>query len=1076
VPVKPEDVDKSKLIPRDSSDSDKQKNIQSRYILELSVAGDKASYHTRSGFLSKKHPKGYYLPCCFKSKPNTGKPDAREKLTVAALKYYQRETDNIPDKEKEKVVDYIQDGLKFPLTENRKGHLTLILERFFDVKSSDCYSNLQKKKLKLNYPCLLRHGVHEEQPFLSTLSFIYYKKTVPLSEFITHIISKINVDNILMFHNGGLVKTFSKNYETQNIDTYKGAKLYKKLPLNAFKQLVNGYEMFVKYLKSKDYIDYTYLWDIATQVLFKEKVNMIVLKKGMEDSTQNLHIVCPTTAHALYSFHEKKPSILIYQEGDFFEPLYIYKKTDDKKEKEKVITVFDLKENIPSINDILKKIHQNIGTECKEKTVHGKYTFKENLYLHELLDELKKYKYKTGKQIMNTDGRIFGLMVSKEKEKAFFVPCKPSAISGEYMLYDDDIWEDYRHTVQHLNKLAEDSQHRIPCKPKIRILENEMVVGILTETNQFVQLKEPEENKMKDDLVSVDEENRLKVEKVIQKGEVRPKDKVIQHLKLEQMFYNAYFNTLKVELNDSENLTLRKKIEKAIQSRDSRKVKDLFEPLMERKFLFVDEYDVDITTLNHINLCKNNDEPYCGKFEHEGKLLLPAINLFNQSDNSEMYKNRFIDDLLMNIHTQRILFEEIHSTLYYTDRYLLNDDEILLLESDLVNYLSKEPVKKVASVMYTLLEDIQPSKILEYIEKVEPEEEKIPFEVEKEIDLDSESESEDEPEPEPEPESEPESEPEDEPEPETDDEPEPEPEPEPESVQPKPKEVTKKPKTLPKSKKVIEKEVNLNAESLSHKISENKKVRSKEKAEVIVQQAKELHKKNKSPASENAVIEAQEHLQEIQPRFTKIKKLQEDIIPCIKTFYFKKNSKWKEYFPPKTIGFRIMKGDTYNTAEIDVKCNFIMALQILKDYDDQYKAMTLRELKEGLVSGYKQLTELVPMEKKFKKEKERYKTFDEILTERYPFTQLDLLVLMFHYKLPIVLFIQAKNKINLITYHTKDTFKYYIKMKKKDVFMFFIYQNSFQIERSDMDALYHAERNIVYLSQPEQMKEFFEKY
>jgi hypothetical protein len=521
----------------------------------------------------------------------------------------------------------------------------------------------------------------------------------------------------------------------------------------------------------------------------------------------------------------------------------------------------------------------------------------------------------------------------------------------------------------------------------------------------------------------------------------------------------------------------------------------------------VDDYEVDLYSFTNINLCKDNEEPYCGKLEHEGKLLIPNENLFNQSDNSIGYKNRFIEDLMMNVHIQRILFEEIHSTLYYTDRYQLSDNEILLLESDLNTYLDKEPIKKVDAVTHALIEDVQPSRILEHVDQVEMEEEP-----ELEILSDSDEEMEVIPkmkqsntlsliksksksnsksksksktkslEPEPEPEPEPESEEVDEPiqnaKNEIKDESESDSESESESESESDEEPVKRKVTAKRLGTSLNVKGPSKIEVLSKKIAENKVTKSVKKAEEFVQSAKKIHRKSKTPAAEKLVIESQEHLQEVQPsKFKKIKRIHPDIAPCIKTFYFKKDSKWKDYFPPKTIGFRIMKGETYNTSIVDVKCNFIMALQILKDYDDQYNALTIRELKEMLLKGYTHLAETVDhLEKKFKKEKKRFKKWSDLMMESYPFTQLDLLVLMFEYKLPIVLFIQTKNKIYLITYHTNDTFKYYIKMKKKDVFMFFIYQNQFKIERKDMNALYEAERDLVYLSQPAQLVSFFDSY
>jgi len=277
--------------------------------------------------------------------------------------------------------------------------------------------------------------------------------------------------------------------------------------------------------------------------------------------------------------------------------------------------------------------------------------------------------------------------------------------------------------------------------------------------------------------------------------------------------------------------------------------------------------------------------------------------------------------------------------------------------------------------------------------------------------------------------------------------------------------------------KVVEPTEN-NIESLSMKIKQNEETKNVVKAEEYVKTAKEFHTKRKSVATENLLLQAQEHLKEINPTLmTRIKRIEPDLIPCVKTFYFKGNSKWKSYFPPKTIGFRIMKGDTYESSVIDLTCNFIMALQIFKSYDPKYKSLTIRELKEMMILSYTHLAETIDdLPKKFRKEKKRLTSWNDIQLESYPFTQLDLIVLMIEYKLPVVIFIQAKNKIKLLTYHTEDTFKYYIKMKKKDVFMFFIANHDFKIERRDMGPLYHTERDIVYLNDPASLSEYMRTY
>ena len=49
-------------------------------------------------------------------------------------------------------------------------------------------------------------------------------------------------------------------------------------------------------------------------------------------------------------------------------------------------------------------------------------------------------------------------------------------------------------------------------------------------------------------------------------------------------------------------------------------------------------------------------------------------------------------------------------------------------------------------------------------------------------------------------------------------------------------------------------------------------------------------------------------------------------------------------------------------------------------------------------------------------------------------------------------------------------------MKKKDVFMFFIYNKDFRIEKEDMESLYQAEKDIVYLNDSQQLKAYLNKY
>jgi hypothetical protein len=65
---------------------------------------------------------------------------------------------------------------------------------------------------------------------------------------------------------------------------------------------------------------------------------------------------------------------------------------------------------------------------------------------------------------------------------------------------DDDYGNDYKTTLSFLTNVYADTKGKIPCKPVIKVLEDELIVGILTQTNQFVVLSEPAEDIYGDDL------------------------------------------------------------------------------------------------------------------------------------------------------------------------------------------------------------------------------------------------------------------------------------------------------------------------------------------------------------------------------------------------------------------------------------------------------------------------------------------------------------------------------------------------------------------------------------------------
>ena len=1059
IAVHPSKVKKENLISRDVPDSKKHLNIQTKYIVELSKPGKLPSYMTRVGFLSKQHPQGYYMPCCFTEKHGADKkkPDVIEKRIETAIKSYKKI--EAEEKEPEKQVNYIQDGNKFPLDEGRKGHLTPLLGRFFQVSTADCYSNIQKRKIKLNYPCLLRKGVEntKNQSFLASIAFLLNMDSV--KDVKSKILKVVTIDTIQTFHNGNLSHTFSNDYEGQDISNYKKSRLYKELgDTPEFKKIVNGYENFCKYINSVEPIDYTYLWEIICMELYKKRINMIILYQESDDITQNISIVCPTTEHSVYSFDIQYPSIILYKKEELFEPIYIYTESEKNFVQTKLFEVKTLNKRLVNILTFIK---DNMN-KCKGKKSNRMYEFKENLTLSQLKDELSKIGVKIEKEIMHVDGRIIGVLV-KDKH-TFFVPCKPSASTDNYKLLDDSIWNNYKITVSCLEKLYKDSSKRIPCKPVFKMIDDEMIVGVLTETNQFIQLEEPEENKVTDDLKEINEHSYLDMDKEIARHPFKKqKDKFVHYLKLEKAFYNAYFNTIKITINEISNITKRSSIEKIIQSNDSfesklEAVRQILRPILDSKFIFTHYDEAVLNELDDINICKSKDQSYC-QFTDVGQLLIPEMNLFNGTDNSVLYENRFLDDLIMNVHVQRVMFEEIHSTIYYTDRYNLSDREILLLESLINSYFDKNiPIKNIPSIIHRQFEDVQPNKIFEILNSNQTEESEKEEEQEvnlNEVDLDEvDSESSDE---------------EENSETNSDSESEEESQSNSESVS-ESESTESESDSESESEEITNEQVQSSINKTKSLMNEYKKSPTEElskelekKEKETQEMAKKLYAKNKSPEAQDLLVESSKSVSK------KIDKPGKEWEKCFVTVYL--TDKWKQYFPKGTKTFRI------NTDNIT--CNYYMIIQILRDYNVEYENLDILQLKYMLIETYKKYESFRQyILKKWSVEKpglhKLSSSFEQIImNETYPLTQIDIVLLIFNYEFPISIINQSKKTVKIIKrVNHHEEYSYYLKVSGKTDFMLFIYDKvTYKIYDMNLDKTFREDipRTVLstYLSSPD---------
>jgi hypothetical protein len=286
---------------------------------------------------------------------------------------------------------------------------------------------------------------------------------------------------------------------------------------------IASYENFLQFLKNPaSEMDPTYLWDVISQPnpkLFPKGYNLVLLSLPENDLTQNVDLICPSTVYSSQIFDTNKESAIVLLHHGFYEPIYVLERTDKDKER---ITKFFLSKNSSILNGVLrgvmKLVRETIQNQCSPKPSTKSYTFERPIYLSDLVANLKKLAatYRIVGHVWNYSGKIIGLQVAPYPQietvanKTVVVPCFPTshtvllskheANRSHRFIDDKGLWVDFPMTLQLLRKLHKDSSESksaasagavIPCLPIIEVVEEQMIVGILTQTNQFIAIQPP---------------------------------------------------------------------------------------------------------------------------------------------------------------------------------------------------------------------------------------------------------------------------------------------------------------------------------------------------------------------------------------------------------------------------------------------------------------------------------------------------------------------------------------------------------------------------------------------------------
>ena len=678
--------------------------------------------------------------------------------------------------------EYIKGPEKFPLEQNRWGYLPPEIASFLDTENEKCQVSATDIDIKPEHPCYLRHGVENDpnQSFVGCIADLYvdYIKEIgipTIREMKQVIASAISLDSFPGFQNGNLVEMFYSSDWNGSIDDYSDSELFKNTDTTdpaailVLERIISAYENFKLFLADDSVvIDHEYLWDIVTTpnpALFPSGINLVILNVPQDDATNNVEVLCPTNAYSSQFFDPRKKTLILMRKESgnnyFFEPIYLYTNSISKIIINKTFSEYG--NLLPNMKQTLLTIKKYLNESCHPlKSQPNVYKFKSSIKLETLIKEFNSISGKILGHVLNYNGKIVGIYGSY-KGKHGMLPCLPTGNPQDkskgknkiktYFVDDETILKSYTQTLAFLSSVKK-ANGKIPCEPKIRVVDDEHFIGVLTETNQFVGLNTPlpltEERENESDLPIIRESSYVNFDKRVSNFKNNSynseRDLYIRNIRLEREFYSVFRNIVritlasnvkqkeniiesyieyKVGLDKSDAYTRQKEYIAYIEN-----IVTLLKSVTEDKVKFTSytKEKLEQAAKTKVSLCsscseQNSIKPFCEKNGTTGKclFLIPSENLINNNNNADFYYLRLADEILRNDRIRQFIMEPDQVLFLTSVPYELNETEIIILNSLLTQeyFLNKRPYKKNNFIKHDTFNTIEPALTEPYSSKID---------------------------------------------------------------------------------------------------------------------------------------------------------------------------------------------------------------------------------------------------------------------------------------------------------------------------------------------------------------------
>jgi len=596
------------------------------------------------------------------------------------------------------------------------------------------------------------------------------------------ILDGITLDSFLTYQNGTLTDAFKpapgKEKDVHAAAGYRSTQYVKKMMESAkgksdktkeriqiaMNNTINAYENFRDFIKSDDsVIDHTYMWDIFTtfnpkifntqqqilekvhekgvsqeQVLRNIGFNLVVLEIPKDDNSDALNIVCPSNHYSNNMFNANKPTVILVKQYNYYEPIYQFTDNDNAK-KSDIKKSFSLKASnlIQNVKVMLELIKTQIMPNCVPQKVVKTYNFKYNISADEIVSILKREKFNINRMILNYDSKVIGVDVSKRDasgEHAGIImtaasPLDPMMVDMDMdfvMMDDPSIWNSYIDTLKFLAYVKKETKSLIPCQPLYKVVDDGVLIGVLTETNQFVEISPhlskqdipPHPAGVKElDVFEYNMTNPHHADAEVQTMDKADAARVryVQRIQLETEMYELFRNSMRIMIGKIKNMERKKRLEDIVFNDSThthdekiREIMRIFREMGDAVIVFtkmsdsvldkfISEYEFKsksaefmqcISAENRIEYGANTCMRVISAESPECQIIFPERNLINsQMNNRTFYYGKLADELLRYTRIRRFILSSSSAlTTLMPVRYELNEDELILLHSQLRHY------------------------------------------------------------------------------------------------------------------------------------------------------------------------------------------------------------------------------------------------------------------------------------------------------------------------------------------------------------------------------------------------------